>query len=208
MASGAEGRLKELGIVLPALPDPGGNYLPAKTVGNVMYLAGVISIRDGEVIAGTVGADRTLDEGYSAARACALIQLAVLKRHLGSLDDVKTIVTVNGYVNAIPGFAHPESVAKFVRLPERWRDYLRDPTAAHAAIAKLNPALNPEWMQFTRQRLNAGHFVAGDDPSGSQLGQMDPKRWTTMYDQLTEIGVIQNPFDPATAYTLQFIQPN
>ena len=119
MASGAEGRVKEIGIVLPALPEPGGNYLPAKTVGNVVYLAGVISISDGEVIAGTVGADRTLDEGYSAARACALIQLAVLKRHLGSLDAVKTIVTVNGYVNAIPGFAHPESVANFVRLSER-----------------------------------------------------------------------------------------
>ena len=105
MAAGAEERLKELGIVLPALPEPGGNYLPAKTVGSVVYLAGVISMRDGEVIAGTVGADRTVEEGYAAARACALTQLAVLKRHLGSLNAVKTVVTVNGYVNAIPGFA-------------------------------------------------------------------------------------------------------
>ena len=61
-------------------------------------------MRDGEVIAGTVGADRTLEEGYAAARACALTQLAVLNRHLGSLDAVKAIVTVNGYVNAVPGF--------------------------------------------------------------------------------------------------------
>jgi len=105
VAAGAEERLKELGIVLPALPEPGGNYLPAKTVGSVVYLAGVISMRDGEVIAGTVGADRTVEEGYAAARACALTQLAVLKRHLGSLNAVKTVVTVNGYVNAIPGFA-------------------------------------------------------------------------------------------------------
>lgn len=99
-----ENRLKELGVVLPSLPEPGGNYLPAKTVGSVVYLAGVISMRDGEVIAGTVGADRTLEEGYAAARACALTQLAVLNRHLGSLDAVKAIVTVNGYVNAVPGF--------------------------------------------------------------------------------------------------------
>lgn len=104
MAAGAEEKLKQLGIVLPSLPEPGGNYLAAKTAGNIVYLAGVISMRDGEVIAGTAGADRTVDEGYAAARACALTQLAVLKRHLGSLDLVKNVIGVNGYVNAVPGF--------------------------------------------------------------------------------------------------------
>lgn len=110
MPSGAENRLTELGIVLPSLPEPGGNYLSAKTVGKVVYLAGVISIRNGELMTGTVGADRTLEEGYAAARACALTQLAVLKRHLGSLDAVKAIVTVNGYVNAVPGFGDSPKV--------------------------------------------------------------------------------------------------
>jgi enamine deaminase RidA (YjgF/YER057c/UK114 family) len=104
MAAGIEARLKELGILLPALPQPGGNYLPARTVGQIVYLAGVISMYAGEVIAGTAGAGRTIDECYAAARACALIQLAVLKAHLGSLDKVKNIVTMNGYVNAIAGF--------------------------------------------------------------------------------------------------------
>jgi enamine deaminase RidA (YjgF/YER057c/UK114 family) len=104
MAVGIEARLKELGIILPGLPQPGGNYLPARTVGQIVYLAGVISIHAGEVIKGTAGAGRTIEEGYAAARACALIQLAVLKAHLGSLDKVKNIVTVNGYVNAVPGF--------------------------------------------------------------------------------------------------------
>jgi enamine deaminase RidA (YjgF/YER057c/UK114 family) len=45
-----------------------------------------------------------VDEGYAAARACALTQLAVLRKHLGSLDVVKEIVSVNGYVNAVPDF--------------------------------------------------------------------------------------------------------
>jgi len=105
VAAGPEEKLKELGIILPALPEPGGNYLSAKTVGNIVYLAGAISIADGKVITGTAGADRTIDEGYAAARACGLAQLAVLRRHLGSLDAVKCFVTVNGYVNAVPGFA-------------------------------------------------------------------------------------------------------
>jgi NitT/TauT family transport system substrate-binding protein len=102
---------------------------------------------------------------------------------------------------------HPEIVAKFVRASLKgWKDYLNDPSAAHAMIAKLNPALNAEWMKFTWQQLRDGHFVAGEDPSGAQLGQMDPKRWTTMYEQLVDLKVIDKPFDPTTAYTLQFLQ--
>ena len=102
---------------------------------------------------------------------------------------------------------HPEVVAKFVRASLKgWKEYLNDPAAAHAMIGKLNPALNPEWMQFTWQQLRDGHFVAGEDPSGAQIGQMDPKRWTTMYEQLVDLKVIDKQFDPVAAYTLQFLQ--
>ena len=104
MATGIDLRLQELGIVLPSPPAPGGNYVPAKTVGRVVYLAGVISTIDGAVATGTVGLDRTIEEGYAAARACALTQLAVLRQHLGSLDAIKQVVTLNGYVNAVSGF--------------------------------------------------------------------------------------------------------
>jgi enamine deaminase RidA (YjgF/YER057c/UK114 family) len=104
MAEGTEARLQELGLVLPALPAVGGNYIPAKTVGHIVYLAGVISTNSDGVITGTAGIDRTIDEGYAAAQACALTQLAVLRRHLGSLDAVRNIVSVNGYVNAVAGF--------------------------------------------------------------------------------------------------------
>jgi len=102
---------------------------------------------------------------------------------------------------------HPDVVGKFVRASVKgWKDYLNDPSAAHAAIAKLNPALNPEWMQFTWQKLRDGRFVAGEDPTGAQIGQMDPKRWATMYEQLVDLKVIETPFDPTTAYTLQFLR--
>ena len=104
MPAGTEARLKNLGISLPTLPAPGGNYLSARAIGPLVFLAGVISTDSAGVIAGTAGADRTVEEGYAAARACALTQLAVLRQHLGSLDAVSNIVSVNGYVNAIPGF--------------------------------------------------------------------------------------------------------
>jgi len=96
-----EARIHELGITLPKLPAPGGNYLSAKTVGNLVFLAGVISTGPEGVITGTVGLDRTVEEAY---RAAALTQLVVLQGHLGSLDEIKGIVSVDGYVKAIPGF--------------------------------------------------------------------------------------------------------
>ncbi len=104
-----EENLAALGLALPQLPSPGGNYVSAKRVGAVVYLSGVISADANGVITGTAGADRSIEDGYAAARACALTQFAVLKRELGSLDRVAEIVSVNGYVKAVAGF--PDSPA-------------------------------------------------------------------------------------------------
>jgi enamine deaminase RidA (YjgF/YER057c/UK114 family) len=117
-SSSPEESLAVSGFALPLLPAPGGNYLSAKRVGSIVYLAGVISTNSEGVIAGTagtveaagaVGPARSIEEGYAAARACVLTQLAVLRRELGSLDRVAEVLTVNGYVNAAPGF--PDSPA-------------------------------------------------------------------------------------------------
>jgi enamine deaminase RidA (YjgF/YER057c/UK114 family) len=105
----AEQTLIALGYQLPPLPAPGGNYVPAKRVGTIVYLSGVVSTSPEGIITGTAGVDRSIEEGYAAARACALTQLAVLKRELGSLDNVAEVLTLNGYVNAANGF--PDSPA-------------------------------------------------------------------------------------------------
>jgi len=100
----ADQKLNELGYTLPDLPTPGGNYLPVKVVGNLAFLSGVVSTDERGVMTGVVGQDRTIEEGYAAARRCALTHLAVLKQALSSLDRIKQIVSVNGYVNTISGF--------------------------------------------------------------------------------------------------------
>jgi enamine deaminase RidA (YjgF/YER057c/UK114 family) len=105
-----EKNLVALGLTLPNTPAPGGNYVSAKRVGSIVYLAGVVSSNSDGVIAGVAGADRTVDEGYAAAKACALTQLAVLRHELGTLDSVAEVLTVNGYVNAAPGFADSPAV--------------------------------------------------------------------------------------------------
>jgi enamine deaminase RidA (YjgF/YER057c/UK114 family) len=104
-----EESLSALGLVLPPLPAPGGNYVSAKRVGTIVYLSGVISSGPNGILNGTVGLDRTVEDGYAAARSCTLTHLAVLKAELESLDRVAEILSVNGYVNAVPGF--PDSPA-------------------------------------------------------------------------------------------------
>jgi enamine deaminase RidA (YjgF/YER057c/UK114 family) len=105
-----EDNLAALGFTLPEVPGSGGNYLSAKRVGSIVYLAGVISIGPEGVITGTAGLDRSTEAGYVAARTCALSQLAVLKQELGSLDQVAEVLTVNGYVKAAPGFVDSPAV--------------------------------------------------------------------------------------------------
>jgi enamine deaminase RidA (YjgF/YER057c/UK114 family) len=100
-----EQTLTSLGYQLPPAPAPGGNYVSAKRVGSVVYLSGVVSTGANGIITGTAGLDRSIEDGYAAARACALTQLAVLKRELGSLNQVAEVLTVNGYVNAADGFS-------------------------------------------------------------------------------------------------------
>jgi enamine deaminase RidA (YjgF/YER057c/UK114 family) len=105
-----EANLAALGLTLPPAPSPAGNYVSAKQVGELMYLSGVISADANGVITGTAGADSAIEQGYAAARACALTLLAVLKRDLGSLDRVAEVVALTGYVNAAPGFGDSPSI--------------------------------------------------------------------------------------------------
>ena len=98
-------RLVELGYELPEPPEPEGNYLPAVRSGDWLWLAGVgARTAGGERIAGKVGADLTIEEGYTAARWCALNLLARMDAELGDLDRVGRILKVVGFVNSAPDF--------------------------------------------------------------------------------------------------------
>jgi NitT/TauT family transport system substrate-binding protein len=101
---------------------------------------------------------------------------------------------------------HPEVVGKFVRASLRgWSDYLAHPDDVNAAIAKLNPAMSVPQMKFSYEGLRDQHFVTGNAAHGEELGRFDAARWTSMYQQLLDLKVIAKPFDPTSAYTLQFM---
>ena len=98
-----EARLHELGIELPTPYEPFANYLRAVRSGDLVFLGGHSGC--GETAArGKVGSERTLDEGYEAARQTALCLLASLKAEIGDLKRVQRIVRVVGMVNAVDDF--------------------------------------------------------------------------------------------------------
>lgn len=106
-----EAKLAELGLSLPATPAAGGNYLPYVRTGNLLYLAGTISVRDGVIThTGQVGAEQTVESGYESAKICALNTLANIKAAVGSLAKIRQVVYVGGYVNAVSGFDNSPGV--------------------------------------------------------------------------------------------------
>ena len=92
-AAGAEQRLKELGIQLPAPPEPFGTYVEAVQSGNLLFLSGMLPTEGhGAKFIGRVGAELDVEAGRKAAHLAALNVLAVARQHLGSLDRVKRVV--------------------------------------------------------------------------------------------------------------------
>ena len=89
----AEQRLNELGIKLPAPPEPFGSYVEAVQTGNLLFLSGMLPTEGHTAnFIGRVGAELDVEAGRKAARLAALNILAVARQHLGSLDKVKRIV--------------------------------------------------------------------------------------------------------------------
>jgi enamine deaminase RidA (YjgF/YER057c/UK114 family) len=92
----AEKRLKELGIELPAPPEPFGTYVEAVQTGNLLFLTGILPTEGRAAkFVGRVGAKLDVAAGRKAAHLAALNVLAVAREHLGSLDKVTRIVRLS-----------------------------------------------------------------------------------------------------------------
>ena len=102
---GIEGRLAELGLVLPAPMNPPGNFKLVNIHAGVAYVAGHPAIDGSTLLAqGVVGRDLTVEQGYTAARLTALSIIASLKQELGDLDRVTKWLRAVGYVQTAPDF--------------------------------------------------------------------------------------------------------
>lgn len=111
MSGRIDARLKELGLDIPTPAAPAANYVPFVVSGRQVFLAGQITLWNGELKhVGKLGAGLSLKDGQQAARICALNLIAQAKAACGGdLDRVARWVKINGYVNSTPEFAdHPK----------------------------------------------------------------------------------------------------
>jgi len=136
---GIQQRLQELGIALPAAPEPVAAYVPWVRSGNLVFVSGQVPFREGSLVAtGTVPSGQSIDAAADAARQCVLNGLAVLAAALGGdLDRVRRIVRVGVFVASDPGFTDQPRVANGASelLQEVFGDAGRHARAAVGTVA-------------------------------------------------------------------------
>jgi enamine deaminase RidA (YjgF/YER057c/UK114 family) len=104
-------RLTELGIELPDPPAALGAYVPALIAGELLYTSGVLPLAHGELrCAGVVGAGIGVEAAAAGARLCALNLLSLIRAATGSLDAVRQVLRLEGYVRSAPGFTAQPAV--------------------------------------------------------------------------------------------------
>ncbi|MBC9786371.1 RidA family protein [Heliobacterium chlorum] len=106
-----EKRLNKMGFPLPDLVKPVAAYVPAVATGNLVFTAGQLPFINGMLAYhGKLGDTLSIEDGYIAARICALNCLAAIKSITGDLDRIVRVVKVTGYVNCAPGFTNQPAV--------------------------------------------------------------------------------------------------
>lgn len=106
-----DARLSALNITLPDAPAPAANYVPYVRSGNLLYVSGQISAGPDGLIKGRLGDDLDVAAGAAAARRCGLALLAQARAALGSLDQIKRVVKLGGFVCSTSDFTdQPEVV--------------------------------------------------------------------------------------------------
>ena len=105
-------KLNELKINLPKAADPVGSYVASKISGKMLFISGQISIdENGQLIKGKVGKDLNTEEGYKAAKRCALSIVAQVKKACNDdLSIIKSCIKLTGFVNSTDDFVEQPKV--------------------------------------------------------------------------------------------------
>jgi enamine deaminase RidA (YjgF/YER057c/UK114 family) len=106
-----QAHIEALGHTLPEVPVPVAAYVNCVRSGNLLFLSGGLPIDGDRKIIGQVPRDVSIEEAQEGARIIILNRLAVVKQEIGSLDKVKQIVALNGFVNSAADFyGHPQVI--------------------------------------------------------------------------------------------------
>ena len=111
MSSQIATRLNDLGIVIPDATAPAANYVPFVQNGKQLWISGQLPMESGSIkFVGKCGKERNVDEGYQAARLCAINILAQIQSAVGNLEKIERIIKLVGFVNSSPDFTEQPKV--------------------------------------------------------------------------------------------------
>ena len=107
-----DSKLKELNIDLPKAADPVGSYVAIKIVNKLLFISGQISIdENGNLIKGKLGNELNTENGYNAAKRCALSIIAQANKACGGdLSKIKSCIKLTGFVNSTEDFIEQPKV--------------------------------------------------------------------------------------------------
>jgi len=108
-----EKNIKELGVIIPELPDPLANYVPFKIVDNLLYISGQAPSQNGKIVYdGKIGEDLSEEKGVLAAELCCLNIIAALKKSInGQWEKLDSFVKLGGFVNCNADYTnHPNII--------------------------------------------------------------------------------------------------
>ena len=108
----AEENIKKFKLDLPKAADPVGSYVATKISGKYIYISGQISIdENGNLIKGKLGKELSVENGYEAAKRCALNIISQLKKTCNNdLSKVKSCIKITGYINSTENFIEQPKV--------------------------------------------------------------------------------------------------
>ena len=99
-------------ITLPPVSGPFGAYVPARRVGNLIYVAGQLPMKDGKLMStGQVPSRCSLEDARAAARQCVINAIAAVQMLPGGVDTIAGVVRVGAFVNSDATFTQQPQVA-------------------------------------------------------------------------------------------------
>ncbi len=161
-------------------------------------------------VAAFLGNKEAIQQGYYIAEPYHIVHAGGQMPHFLSTWDAGFRAYAVLITNRKFAREHPAELRAFLRAYIRgWRDYLEgDPTPAHEALKKANPANTDDFMAFSRKMIIDEKLVTGRGPDSGpqQIGRLDPARFTEQIRQLEDLGILKKGKVTASqAMTTEFL---
>jgi len=105
-----EEKIKKLGFTLRESSKPLGSYSPCIVSDTLVFISGVIPVKDGKILAGKFGKELNIDDAKDIGKTVVISMLSNLRSAIGTLDNVKKILRIEGFISSTEDFKEQPAV--------------------------------------------------------------------------------------------------